>query len=651
MPNPQSLTFTGAAEGTYDGSSALTVEIPDAYGATETVIFSLDSVEFIDDGDGTRSASIDMPMPFTEVGIYKVKIGNRSGITGISQKDIDDWNDNYKEHGEYIDIDLWDIFRDEKNLNESFPDGLYYNNTTLTLYDNSIEAGEYSVSITKVDVYPSIKMDKVNPTAIGSFSLNRKPGSAIGNYSHAEGQLTTASGNYSHAEGYNTTASASCSHAEGSNTTASGPAAHAEGYITTASGRNSHAEGQVTTAKSENQHVQGKYNIEDSSGVYADIIGNGIASKKSNAATVDWSGNAWYAGDVYVGSTSGTNKDKGSKKLATEEYVDNSTANIDIPTTLPNPQSLTFTGAVNTSYDGSSEVSVEIPGALSDLSEDTTHRVVTDAEKAKWNAKSNFSGSYNDLTDKPTIPDVPVQSVNGKTGAVVLSAEDVGALPSSTVIPKTLPNPNAITFTGAVEGTYDGSNPLTVEIPVGADGKSAYQYAQDGGYTGTEAEFAEKLASGDNFYIDLAGSDLNYTCSMAMDDIKAAYNAGYNLVCRCTLDAYVATLPLFLPMPNANLWVFSGSGALNLGGTRFLPQSFTVAIIGGSVVAQLTEFTTKDDRLPNPNAINFTGAVTGSYDGSESLSINIPSAVTDAHINELINTALNAIGVAEERAY
>jgi hypothetical protein len=28
----------------------------------------------------------------------------------------------------------------------------------------------------------------------------------------------------------------------------------------------------------------------------------------------------------------------------------------------------------------------------------------------------------------------------------------------------------------------------------GQDGKSAYQYAQDGGYTGTEEEFAQKLA-------------------------------------------------------------------------------------------------------------------------------------------------------------
>ena len=49
---------------------------------------------------------------------------------------------------------------------------------------------------------------------------------------------------------------------------------------------------------------------------------------------------------------------------------------------------------------------ITVPTALSDLTDDTTHRVVTDAEKATWNAKSNFNGSYNDLTDKPTIPEV-----------------------------------------------------------------------------------------------------------------------------------------------------------------------------------------------------------------------------------------------------
>lgn len=46
----------------------------------------------------------------------------------------------------------------------------------------------------------------------------------------------------------------------------------------------------------------------------------------------------------------------------------------------------------------------DLPTALADLSDDSTHRVVTDTEKTTWNAKSDFSGSYNDLTDTPTIP-------------------------------------------------------------------------------------------------------------------------------------------------------------------------------------------------------------------------------------------------------
>lgn len=45
---------------------------------------------------------------------------------------------------------------------------------------------------------------------------------------------------------------------------------------------------------------------------------------------------------------------------------------------------------------------IAVPTKLSQLSEDTAHRLVTDAEKAKWN--NQFSGSYNDLTNKPTIP-------------------------------------------------------------------------------------------------------------------------------------------------------------------------------------------------------------------------------------------------------
>lgn len=52
---------------------------------------------------------------------------------------------------------------------------------------------------------------------------------------------------------------------------------------------------------------------------------------------------------------------------------------------------------------GSYALASDIPTNLSELTDDTTHRLVTDTEKITWNNKSDFSGSYNDLTNKPTL--------------------------------------------------------------------------------------------------------------------------------------------------------------------------------------------------------------------------------------------------------
>lgn len=55
---------------------------------------------------------------------------------------------------------------------------------------------------------------------------------------------------------------------------------------------------------------------------------------------------------------------------------------------------------------------IVVPTLLSHLGEDANHRTVTDAEKQTWNAKSNFSGKYADLTGKPTIPSKTSQLTN-----------------------------------------------------------------------------------------------------------------------------------------------------------------------------------------------------------------------------------------------
>lgn len=143
---------------------------------------------------------------------------------------------------------------------------------------------------------------------------------ASGTGSHAEGSGVTASGAQAHAEGFETIASGSRSHAEGNGTTASGDYAHAEGSNAIAKGSRSHAEGWQTRASGENQHVQGKYNIEDTNNEYAHIVGNGSSSARSNAHTLDWNGNAWFKGDIYVGGTKqseGTNINAAINNLST----------------------------------------------------------------------------------------------------------------------------------------------------------------------------------------------------------------------------------------------------------------------------------------------------------------------------------------------
>lgn len=140
-----------------------------------------------------------------------------------------------------------------------------------------------------------------------------------GESSHAEGYGSIAQGDYSHSEGNCTEATGESSHAEGEFSTAIGQDSHAEGQSTRALGSASHAEGKDTTANGDNQHVQGKYNIEDSNSKYAHIVGNGTAdTSRSNAHTIDWNGNGWYQGDVYVG---GTNQDTNSKRLVSEATI------------------------------------------------------------------------------------------------------------------------------------------------------------------------------------------------------------------------------------------------------------------------------------------------------------------------------------------
>ena len=66
---------------------------------------------------------------------------------------------------------------------------------------------------------------------------------------------------------------------------------------------------------------------------------------------------------------------------------------------------------------GNATANITVPTALSDLSDDSTHRVVTDTQISSWNGKSNFSGDYDDLTNKPTIP-TKTSDLNNDSGFI-----------------------------------------------------------------------------------------------------------------------------------------------------------------------------------------------------------------------------------------
>lgn len=139
---------------------------------------------------------------------------------------------------------------------------------------------------------------------------------------------------------------------------------------------------------------------------------------------------------------------------------------------------------------------------------------------------------------------------------------------------------------------------------------------------------AQKQQARDNigaevFYIDLEGDYPNYTCPVAMADIRAAYEAGKVLECRCKMGMYTATLPLFIPVPELGQWIFSGSG--ELADMGFPAQTFTVAVTGFGVQASNAKLATTKDKLPNPNALTITsGSNSVTYDGSAPKSIDIP---------------------------
>ena len=151
----------------------------------------------------------------------------------------------------------------------------------------------------------------------------------------------------------------------------------------------------------------------------------------------------------------------------------------------------------------------------------------------------------------------------------------------------------------------------------GADGKSAYQYAVEGGYTGTETEFAKKLAS-EALTVHVTDNSGTLSADKSYSDILNAIHAGISVF----VEYNGNTSPLMGVTVDAI--VFGQTQGVNDGQSAWVATVMIVITSADEVV----DFSANVEALPNPQAITFTGAVTGSYDGSAPLSVNIPTVPT-----------------------
>ena len=300
------------------------------------------------------------------------------------------------------------------------------------------------------------------------------------------------------------------------------------------------------------------------------------------------------------------------------------------------------------------------------------------------------------------------------------TASEIGAAASShthtasqiTGLPTSLKNPYAITFAGAVTGSYDGSSAVTITIPTSASTKGSLVVKLNGGTTEGTNQFTFNGASDKT--INITPSGIGAAASSHSHGLATTSANGFLRQLDGSTAHFMRGDGTWATPPNTTYSAFKGATADAAGGTGLVPapasgaqskflradgtwqtptnttysnfkaatssaaggaglvpapaagaqskflrgdatwQSITPSSIGAAASShthtssQISDF---DDavadllpsiptKLPNPYSITFTGATTGTYDGSKAVTINIPT--TGATSKESLVIKLNS---------
>ena len=231
-------------------------------------------------------------------------------------------------------------------------------------------------------------------------------------------------------------------------------------------------------------------------------------------------------------------------------------------------------------------VNIIVPTKLSELEDDSSFAKTSELP-TKTSELENDSG-YITSSD---IPSIPVTTVNGKTGAVVLNATDVRALPNTTVIPTTTSqltnNSGYITSAGAPVQTVNGKTGAVQLTATDVGAISAADISQTLGNSSTKVPSEKAVADamsaagyGDMLKAKYANNSTDDTVDKAFSDAN-----GKNIA-----DTYVLKNGGTLNNVDANTLTATGNYLIGESCTNFPDgsQGSVVQVVGAGGSAYQT---------------------------------------------------------------
>lgn len=231
-------------------------------------------------------------------------------------------------------------------------------------------------------------------------------------------------------------------------------------------------------------------------------------------------------------------------------------------------------------------VNITVPTKLSELEDDSSFAKTSELP-TKTSELENDSG-YITSSD---IPSIPVTTVNGKTGAVVLNATDVRALPNTTVIPTTTSqltnNSGYITSAGAPVQTVNGETGAVQLTATDVGAISAADISQTLGNSSTKVPSEKAVADamsaagyGDMLKAKYANNSTDDTVDKAFSDAN-----GKNIA-----DTYVPKDGGTLNNVDANTLTATGNYLIGESCTNFPDgsQGSVVQVVGAGGSAYQT---------------------------------------------------------------